>query len=309
MKTLAHPAELCAGARPVALAIGVFDGVHLGHQEVIRRTVDWAHRAAGLSVVATFDRHPNVVVAPDRAPPAIQSTTLRLEVFASLGAEATWLIRFDAAFSRQTGEEFVRRVVADFGSVRRICVGHDFQFGHRRSGDVALLDRLGRELGFSTEAVPPFALDGQTVSSTRIRELIRDGALDEAGRLLGRPYALAGLVVRGDQLGRQIGFPTANLDVAGLQLPPNGVYAVRVAVAGEEAPGVMNIGFRPTVAGAAPVLRVEVHLLDWEGDLYDQELTVRPVQRLRAEARFESLAALQAQIACDVASARAVLAA
>jgi riboflavin kinase/FMN adenylyltransferase len=309
MKTLAHPAELQAGGRPVALAIGVFDGVHLGHQEVIRRTVDWARQAGGLTVVATFDRHPTMVVAPDRAPPAIQTTALRLEVFAALGAEGTWLIRFDTAFSRQTGEEFVRRLAAEFGSVRRICVGHDFQFGHRRSGDVALLDRLGRELGFRTEAVPPFALDGQTVSSTRIRELIRDGALVEAGRLLGRPYALAGRVVRGDQLGRRLGYPTANLDVAGLQLPPNGVYAVRGAVAGQEVPGVMNIGFRPTVAGAASVVRVEVHLLDWEGDLYGRGLTVRPVRRLRPEERFESAAALQAQIAQDVTSARAVLAA
>jgi riboflavin kinase/FMN adenylyltransferase len=308
MQTLAQPTELAGRGRPVALAIGVFDGVHLGHQEVISRAVAWSRTAGGLAVVATFDRHPNVVVAPEQAPPAIQPTSLRLRAFAGLGVDATWLIRFDPAFSRQTGEEFVRRTVAEFGAVARICVGGDFQFGHRRSGNVALLERLGRELGYITEAVAPLAHDGEVVSSTRIRELIRAGALDQAGRLLGRPYALAGAVVRGDQLGRRLGFPTANLDLAGLLLPPNGVYAVRVAGGDRGLPGVMNLGFRPTVAGGRPELRAEVHLLDWVGDLYGRELTVWPVRRLRGEVRFASPAELQAQIARDVVAARAVLA-
>lgn len=305
MKILSRPDELGSGA--AALAIGVFDGVHLGHQEVIRRMVRQARARQAAAVVATFDRHPNAIIAPDRTPLAIQTTSQRLRVFADLGADATWLIRFDEAFSRQSGEVFVREVVRGFGRVVAICVGSRFQFGHRRSGDVALLCRLGAELDFAVEAVDPLAVAGQTISSTRIREAIREGDLAAAGRLLGRAYSLAGRVVRGDQLGRQLGFPTANLDVSGLVLPPNGVYAVRVATAEAAFLGVMNIGLRPTVASAERQPRVEVHLLDAELDLYDQELTVTPVARLRDEMRFASLAALQAQIGQDVVAARTLL--
>ncbi len=305
MKNLSRPDELGSGA--AALAIGVFDGVHLGHQEVIRRMVCLAHARQAAAVVATFDRHPNAIIAPDRTPPAIQTPSQRLRVFAELGADATWLIRFDAAFSRQTGEVFVREMVRGFGRVIAICVGSGFQFGHRRSGDVDLLRRLGAEQGFLVEAVEPLTVNGQAISSTRIREAIRDGDLSTAGRLLGRAYSLAGRVVRGDQLGRRIGFPTANLDLSGLVLPPNGVYAVRAAVGEAEFPGVMNIGRRPTVTDAEVLPRVEVHLLDAQLDLYDRELTVTPVARLRDEMRFASLAALQAQIGQDVIAARALL--
>lgn len=308
MILLHAPSELVTNGRPVALAIGVFDGVHLGHQEVIRRTQAAAKQAGGLTVVATFDRHPNAVVAPDRVPPAICSTALRLRVLAELGVEATWLIRFDEAFSRQTGEEFVRRVVAGFGRVTRICVGRDFQFGWRRSGNVALLQRLGAELGFGVEAVPPLSLAGRTLSSTGIRELIRQGALEEVARWLGRPYLIAGTVVWGDGLGRELGFATANLEIAGLQLPPPGVYAARAREPGGVwEPAVMNLGTRPTVAPANAGLRLEVHLLDRQPELYGRELEVWPVRRLRDEVRFPSREALQAQIARDVAAARELL--
>ncbi len=308
MILLHAPAELDPRGRPVALAIGVFDGVHLGHQEVIRRTREAAGQAGGLPVVATFDRHPNAVVAPDRVPPAIVSTALRLRLLAELGVAATWLIRFDEAFSRQSGEEFVRRAVTGFGRVTCICVGRDFQFGWRRSGNVALLERLGAELGFAVEAVPPRSLAGRTISSTGIRELIRQGALEEAARWLGRPYLIAGPVVRGDGLGRALGFATANLEVAGLQLPPPGVYAARAREPGGPwEPAVMNLGVRPTLGRAEGGLRLEVHLLDRRPELYGRELEVWPVRRLREEIRFPSPAALQAQIARDVAAARAVL--
>lgn len=308
MKVLGEPAELAAAGRPVALAIGVFDGVHLGHQEVIRRTVAAARRADGPAVVATFDRHPNAIVAPERTPPAILPASLRLRAFAALGVDATWLIRFDAAFSRQTGEEFVRRLVAGFGRVAHICVGRDFHFGWRRSGDVDLLRRLGEQLGFTTEAVPPQTLAGRTLSSTGVRELIRQGALDEAARWLGRPYQLAGPVVRGDGLGRKLGFPTANLEVSGLQLPPPGVHAAWALRPEGWQPAVMNIGTRPTVAAAAGELRVEVHVLTGRGEWYGEELIVQPVRRLRAEQRFASLEDLKAQITRDCAAARTALA-
>lgn len=308
MILLHTPAEWDTGGHPVALAIGVFDGVHLGHQEVIRRTQQAAQQAGGLAVVATFDRHPNAVVAPERTPPAILSTALRLRVLADLGVTAAWLIRFDEAFSRQTGEEFVRRLVAGFGRVARICVGRDFQFGWRRSGNVTLLERLGAELGFVTEAVPPLTVEGRTISSTGIREFIHQGRLEEAARWLGRPYVLAGVVVRGDGLGRRLGFPTANVDVSGLQLPPPGVYAARAREPGAAwEPAVMNLGVRPTLPRPASTPRLEVHFLDRRPELYERELEVWPVRRLRTEARFASWTALQAQIERDIAAAREAL--
>ena len=309
MRIIAQPSELSAGARPVALALGVFDGVHVGHREVISRMVVAAREQEAVGVVVTFDRHPNAVVAPAHAPPAIQTTAQRLRAFADLGADVTWLIRFDGAFSRQTGEQFVRAMVPGFGRVATLCVGSGFRFGYRRQGDVALLERLGRELGYATIAVEPVSLDGETVSSTRVRELIRAGLLAEAGRLLGRPYALAGPIVAGDGLGRKLGFPTANLDVSGLVLPPNGVYAARAVLAGHRFVAVMNIGVRPTVRATPGAVRVEAHLLDLDrnGDLYGQELIVTPITRLRDEQRFPSLDELQTQIGRDATAARRAL--
>jgi riboflavin kinase/FMN adenylyltransferase len=307
LKTIRQPSELGAAGRPVAVAIGVFDGVHLGHREVIGRMLAAARQRGGLGVVVTFDRHPNAVVAPERTPPALQSLAQRLRAFAELGAAATWCIHFDADFSRRTGEQFVRDLVHGFGRVTTVCVGSQFQFGHRRQGNVALLERLGAELGFVTEAVEPVRLDGQVVSSTLVRELIGRGALEAAGRLLGRPYALAGEVVRGAQVGRQLGFPTANLEVTGRVLPPHGVYAAQVRQPEGTLGAVMNLGFRPTVDARPAVPHLEVHLLDTQRDLYGQELEVTPVKRLRDEVRFDSLEALRAQIARDVITARLAL--
>jgi riboflavin kinase/FMN adenylyltransferase len=266
-----------------------------------------AHPAGALAVVATFDRHPDAVVAPDRAPPAISTPAQQERALAGLDADALWRIRFDAGFRQLSGEQFVRDLVRGFGRVTAICVGSGFRFGHRRQGNVALLEHLGGELGFATEAVEPLRIEGQVVSSTLLRALIREGDLAAARRFLGRPYALAGTVVHGDQLGRQLGFPTANLDVAGLVLPPPGVYAARVHGPDGPAPAVMNLGHRPTLDPATPLLRLEVHLLDGAPDLYGRELEVAPVARLRDETRFGSLAALQAQIAQDVQAARRFL--
>lgn len=304
MKLLQNPAELGAGAPPVALALGVFDGVHLGHQEILRRTVAAARRLGGWAVVGTFDRHPAAVVAPDRVPPAILPVWLRLRYLAAQGVEATWLMTFDAAFSRQTGETFVRRLAAGFTRLAHVCVGQDFHFGWRRSGDVALLERLGATLGFTVESVPPLRVEGQVLSSTLIREGIRQGELETVSRWLGRPYSLGGRVVHGDGLGRRLGFPTANVDIRGLQLPPSGVYAAQIREPdGPWRPAVMNLGVRPTV-GTDPELRLEVHVLDGAAELYGRDLEVQPVHRLRAEQRFASLEALRDQIARDVEHAR-----
>src|SRR5208337_2165759 len=189
-------------------------------------------------------------------------------------ADAVLLIPFDKTFSEQTGEEFIRSLIYDFGKIHSICVGADFVFGHKRSGNVTLLKQLGREIGFTVHGLAAVALDGETVSSTRIREAIRAGNFDAASQMLGRPYAISGRVVEGDRLGRQLGFPTANLDVTGLILPPNGVYAGLTKVKKKSHRVALNIGFRPTMASAGGQLRVEAHLLDFGGNLYGEELTV-----------------------------------
>ncbi len=296
--------ELKPGSKKVCLAIGFFDGVHLGHQQIIRQTVADARQHDALALVITFDRHPNTVVAPDRVPPLIYSLPKKLRVIESLGADVLLQIHFDEQFSGQTGEAFIRHLARDLGRIQSLCVGADFVFGHRRSGNVALLKRLGGELGFNVHGLAAVALDGQQVSSTRIREAIRAGQLDTASQMLGRPYAIAGRVVAGDHVGQQLGFPTANLDVAGLVLPPNGVYAGRAGVKSQVYRVALNIGFRPTVVTTAPQLRVEAHLLDFSGDLYDTELEIEISRRLRDEKKFASAAELREQIARDVAEAR-----
>jgi riboflavin kinase/FMN adenylyltransferase len=303
MQLIHDASELLPRQSKVCVGIGVFDGVHLGHQQVVRQTVADARRLEARAVVVTFDRHPNAVVAPERVPPLIQSTAQKLRTLQELGVDVTWLIRFDAEFSRQPGESFVRHLSAQLGQLLSVCVGSEFTFGHKRSGNVALLQKLGRELHFEVHGLAAVALGGQVVSSTRIRESIRAGQFDAAGQMLGRDYALAGPVLRGEQLGRTLGFPTANLDVTARVIPPLGVYTAHATVEGRTWRAVVNLGVRPTVGGPASV-RVEAHLLNFSGDLYGQEMEIIFVQRLRDEQKFPSLDALRAQITQDVAEAQ-----
>lgn len=295
--------ELAAG-RKACLAIGVFDGVHLGHQQIIRQTVNDARQHEASAVVVTFDKHPNAVVAPHKTPPLIYSRPQKIRAIAALGADALLEIPFDKKFSELGGDEFVRSLAAGFGKIQSVCVGADFVFGHKRSGNVALLKTLGAALGFQVHGLAAVALDGQTVSSTRIREAIRAGDFDAASQMLGRAYSLAGIVVRGDQLGHKLGFPTANLDSTGLLLPPNGVYAAHVLTGGKNHRAVLNIGVRPSISQPTPAPRVEVHLLDFDGEIYGAEMEVTFAARLRDEKKFSSLEELKAQIARDVAGAR-----
>lgn len=304
MEIIRAPSELTVPTRKVCVAIGVFDGVHLGHQQVIRQTLTDAEQHEALAIVITFDKHPNAVVAPDRVPPLIYSLPQKLRAIASLGVNTTWLIGFDQAFSRQTGEEFVRALVRDFGHLCSVCVGATFTFGYQRSGDVALLRKLGQECRFVTHGLSAVALDGEVISSTRIRDAIRAGQFEAVSQMLGRGYSLAGSVVKGDELGRQLGFRTANLHVTGLLVPPNGVYAVHARVRGQSHRAVLNIGFRPTVPGRAAQLRVEAHLLGFNGDLYGQEIELSLVGKLRDEQKFPSLDDLKQQIARDIANAQ-----
>lgn len=306
MKLIHAAGELIPGSRKVCLAIGVFDGVHLGHQQIIRQTLADARQHDAVALVITFDRHPNAVVAPDRVPPQIFSRSQKIRAIEALGMDALLEIPFDRPFSEKSGEGFIRELARDLGKIHSICVGADFVFGHRRSGNVALLKKLGDELHFQVHGLAAVALDGQVVSSTRIREMIRTGDFDAASQMLGRPYAICGRVVEGDRIGRQLGFPTANLEAANLILPPNGVYSAVTKFNGQIYRAALNIGVRPTVAAVRPQLRVEAHLLDFSGSLYGEELELELGVKLRDEKRFNSPAELREQIGRDVAAVRAV---
>jgi len=305
MRIVHSATDLRPEGKKVCLAIGFFDGVHLGHQQIIRQTIADGRQHEGLPVVLTFDAHPNTVVAPNHVPPLIYSLPQKIRTIESLGIGNLLLIHFDNAFSQQTGEAFVRALASDVGQIQSICVGANFVFGHKRGGNVALLQKLGQELHFTVHGTAAVALDGKDVSSTRIRQAIQEGNLDSASQMLGRTYSIAGTVIRGDQLGHKLGFPTANLDATGLALPPNGVYAVHAEAAGKTWRAVLNIGVRPTLKAAIPSIRVEAHLLGFKGDLYGQDLELSFVQKLRDEQKFPSLDELRAQIARDIDRAQA----
>ena len=307
MKVIRAANELNNGSRKVCVAIGVFDGVHLGHQQIIRQTVADARSHDAISLVVTFDRHPSAIVAPDKTPPQIFSRSQKLRAIESLDVDGLLEIPFDKTFSEKSGETFIRELARDLGKIHSVCVGADFVFGHKRSGNVALLKKLGAELNFQVHGMAELALDGHTVSSTRIREAIRTGNFDAASQMLGRPYAICGRIVEGDRLGRQFGFPTANLDTTNLVLPPNGVYAASTKLKEQFYRVALNIGLRPTVATVQPHLRVEAHLLDFSGDLYGAELELELGVKLREERKFASATELREQIARDVAAVRSAV--
>jgi riboflavin kinase / FMN adenylyltransferase len=304
MKIIHTANELQPGDSKICLALGVFDGVHLGHQQIIRQTIADARQHEALALIVTFDRHPNAIVAPDQVPPLIYSLPQKLRVIESYGADALLLIHFDKPFSQQTGEVFVRGLARDLGRIQSLCVGADFTFGRNRSGDVALLRQLGAGLKFAVHGMAAVSLDGKVISSTRIREAIGAGEFDAAGQMLGRAYTLAGRILQGDRLGRQLGFPTVNLEVTGLVLPPRGVYAAHAAVRGRTHQAVVNIGVRPTLQQPDPPLRVEAHLLDFDAILYGEDIELAFLEKLRDERKFGSVAELQEQIGRDVALAR-----
>lgn len=307
MHVLAAPQELETRGRPVCAAIGMFDGVHLGHQRVLQQALSDARAQNGHAVAITFDRHPKAVVAPQRTPPLIYPLPQRLHTLARLGLDAALVLPFTEDLRQQTADTFIRNLARDLHPLASLCIGEGFHFGHQRSGNVQLLKALGRELAFQVHAIPPVTFDGATVRSTRIRNLVRQGDLTSVGRLLGRPYSLRSTVVPGDQLGRTLGFPTANLLLPGCVLPPHGVYAAWAAAGDQEQPAVVNLGLRPTLQQPAPEVRLEVHLLTATPDLRGATIEVRFVSRLRPELRFASLEALRQQIGEDVKRARHLL--
>lgn len=292
-----------AGAAAVVGTIGNYDGVHLGHQAILRSVVDAARRAERGSVLITFEPHPLTVVAPERKPRLIQTRRQKLERLEASGLDAVLILRFDADLASLSGEEFFSQVLSGPVRFEAIHVGSNFRFGRRREGDVDMLRVLGERHGFGVVAVSPMTLERGVVSSSAVRKAIEDGEVGLATEMLGRPYALVGEVVEGDGRGRALQFPTANLDSDNELVPRRGVYVTEAVVLATRQPSVTNVGIRPTFGGGA--LTVETHLLDFDGDLYGESMEVRFLARLRDERRFSGPQELADQIARDRAAAAA----
>ncbi len=302
MLTCKHLEDLPGLGVPLHLALGVFDGVHIGHQAVISRALEAAKQEGGLAGLLTFDPHPIRVIAPGKAPASLLATLdHKADIVRDLGLGLFIPLHFDAVFAEMEAAKFIEKLTA--APIRTIAVGEDWRFGHNRSGDVSLLRQAAEAFGFTLEAVPPVMWDGDRVSSTRIRQAIRDGNLDAAASMLGRPYSASGMVIEGKKLGRTLGFPTANCSTGDLQLPPDGVWVVRTRLPdGRELGGVANLGLRPTVNGNERLL--EVHLFDFSGEIYGQEIEVEFLHHQRPEVKFASIEALRTQIQRDAHEAR-----
>lgn len=290
----------------LCLTLGIYDGVHLGHQKIIRRVVERAKEIGGMSCVVTFDPHPREVLMPDTAPDLLTSTKKKIELLEALGLDAVCLIRFTREFAQVEARKFVKDFLINTLRTRAIVEGYDWRFGKGRKGDVELLREIGKDNGYEVEQVDGVVIDGQIVSSTLIREMVLEGDLDKAAAYLGREYSITGDIVEGSRMGREIGFPTANIEPHHEAIPPNGIYAVRVDVAGERKNGTLNIGVRPTVTEEKK-RTIEVHIMDFYRDIYNEEIEVTFVERLRDEKKFPSVEALTDQIKKDVEKARRVL--
>jgi riboflavin kinase/FMN adenylyltransferase len=296
-------AELEGLPGPVAVAIGVFDGLHRGHQEVVRAAVEHARQHCGTAVVLTFDPHPATVLSPDRVPPLLTTPAYRRRLTSEVGVANLVALPFTEALAATPADAFIGGLLESCQPLGCVSVGYDWKFGRGGLGNVHVLMDAGARDGFAVYGVPPVRVEGRVVSSTWVREAVTAGELDLAEELLGRRFGYLGEVVKGRQLGGTIGFPTANVRLETQVHPPQGVYVCEVLLGGESRWGVCNLGCKPTIE-ANGALSLEVHLLDWVGDLYGQKIEVRLLTLLRGERRFEGMEALTAQIRSDVAAAR-----
>lgn len=285
------------------LALGNFDGLHRGHHKIIERVRRSAADRNGASLVLTFDPHPPRVVRPDKAPPLLMTMPQKLDALSRAGLTGTAVVRFTEAFSKWSPDAFVRQVLVEWLRVSEVWVGADFLFGHERAGTFSVLRALGQQYGFRAEKIDPVRYKEFVVSSTRIRRLVAEGRVDEAGALLGHHYAIGGTVVHGAERGRLLGFPTANLSTDNELVPPTGVYATAAEIGGTRWPAVTNIGVRPTFESAGAVT-IETHVLGLDADVYGAPLSLSFIQRLRDERRFPDVDALKEQIQADVRRAR-----
>lgn len=304
MEILHSIVELDSLRGPLFLAIGVFDGVHLGHQAVISTATSHAHSADGTPLVVTFDPHPVKVLRPHHAPHLLTATQHKIALIRDLGVEHLLVINFDKKFAAISPEKFVGELLAHSRPLREICVGHEWSFGKDRSGNLDLLKSLGSQFDFNVVGIAPVMASGEVVSSTAIRQAVEKGDFPKAAEMLGREYTILGTVTRGDNLGKKIGFPTANLSAHSEQFPPNGVYLAEAWIGGVSYHGVINLGYRPTVSSGKSERVLEIHLLDFNRDIYGQDVEVRFVRYLRPEQKFDSMETLAQQIDLDVRRAR-----
>jgi riboflavin kinase / FMN adenylyltransferase len=303
----ALPAPLPRDGRPAIVTVGTFDGVHRGHWEVLQEICRRARATGGRSILVTFHPHPLRVVRPEHAPPLLTTLGEKREVLAESGLEYVIFLPFTRTLQRYPARRFVEEILLGRIGMKELVIGYDHGFGRDREGGVETLREIGREIGFAVDVVEAYHLEGEPVSSSRIRRLLGEGDAAGAARLLGRPYWLEGVVVRGERKGRELGFPTANVEVGDPEkmLPMEGVYAAYGWVAGRRIPGLLHLGPRPTFPGFAPT--VELHLLDWSGDLYGRHLRIEVVDRIRDIRPFSSVDALIEAIRGDERDGRRVL--
>ena len=294
---------------PHAVTIGNFDGLHLGHQAMLTRLLDVARARELPSCVLSFEPHPREFFTPAQAPARLSSLREKAEMLRGRGIDRLHVFRFNRAFSSLSADQFIEQVLVRTLQARYVLVGDDFRFGAKRAGDFSLLERAGRQFGFDAEFLPTVEVGGERSSSTAVRAALAAGELEHAARLLGRPYSISGRVVHGDKLGRDIGFPTANIQLKHNRPPLLGIFAVELyGLNGQPLPGVASLGVRPTVKGAdaAPVL--EVHLFDFSADIYNRRVRVDFLHKLRDEEKYPDLPSLVAQIGRDVDNAKRFLA-
>jgi len=292
-------------AYPV-IAIGNFDGVHVGHQILFRKTAELAKANRGTAIAFTFEPHPLKVLAPDKLPPLLTTFRKKMELIEECGIELVICADFTRQFSDQHPRDFAHDILVKRIGVKEVVVGFDYAFGRGREGTVRYLKQMGEEYGFRAHIVDPVELNGHLVSSSYVRELIEDGAVGAAGEFLGRHYSIPGPVIEGYKTGQAIGFPTANLDTSRVQIPGTGVYAVRIRRQEKTYNGVVNVGFNPTFD--RDTLSVEAHIFDFDEKIYGQEIEVIFIRRIRSEIKFNSADQLVEQIQKDIQTAKTILA-
>lgn len=306
MKLISTVGKVKLNYKNPVVAIGVFDGVHLGHQCLIKKMIARARAIQGTSIVITFSPHPAHVLQPQMKLLYVVTLKHRLKLIEDMGADVCIVLRFTKKFSRLTPEQFIQRYLVGWIRPREIFVGDDFRFGQNRSGDLDLFRREGQRFGFLVHVVPAVVSSGGVVSSTRIRNLIGSGRLTSASRLLGRRFSVYGNVTKGDSRGAKLGFPTANVNLSGDIFPPLGVYAVRVALNNREYYGMANIGIRPSFQNNGRI-NLEVYIFGFKDDIYGKEIMVEFIKKFREEKEFPSSAALVKQLQKDEQKARRIL--
>ncbi len=293
-----HGTENANILRPTVLTLGVFDGLHLGHQKIMETVVNRAEIVGAIPTAITFDPHPRAVLYPENSPPLLQTLDQRLANFKVSGIKQAIIIRFDDKFAAQDAENFLRDIIHDRLQAKEVYLGNGFAFGKNRGGNIQLLRKMSDELGFHADEVSEIKLRNQRISSSKIRELLKDGKVNLARRMLGRPYGVEGVIIRGDRRGHTIGFPTANLKPKNRVIPKYGVYATATLIDGVWKKSITNVGIRPTFEGGKEP-SIETYVFDFDGNLYGDVLRVRFLHRIRDERKFAGIDELKAQISKD----------